>query len=113
MKVFTIDLDKTRTLRFEHRFLREAEALALKETGQGITALLQSQAVFFAVPLLLWAGLRHEEPTLSRQKAETLMAEHAGGFEAATMTVLEAFSESGLFSKGGAEGNARRATAPQ
>ena len=69
----TVELDKTRIIRFTNSALKQAEMIALKETGISITKLLQGQAMFYVIPLLVWAGLRREDPSLTRNMVETLI----------------------------------------
>lgn len=99
-----IELDRTRTLHFTNSALKQAEMIALKETGASITKLLQEQAMFYVVPLLLWAGLRKEDPGLTRARVDTLTESRLTECGEA---VAEALERSGIFA--GEPGNVARA----
>ena len=70
-----IHLDRLRNLRFDINAFADAEALmggSVLEILGNETGLLR----FSVQRALLWAGLKHEDPSLTPQKVGSLMQEH-------------------------------------
>lgn len=59
-----------RELRFDVNALADFE----QETGMGFPQLMQTKAVYAATRALLWAGLKHEDPSLTVDRVGEYMA---------------------------------------
>lgn len=99
----TIRLDKSRNLLFNFNAICELE----EEIGRPITHLQDSNIGFREIRALLWAGLRHEDPSLTIEDAGNLINE-AESIQYVTETVVEALAL-GLGTKQGEEsGNGQK-----
>jgi len=93
---------KKRTLRFDINALADFE----QETGMGFGQLMATRAVFATARALLWAGLKHEDRTLTVEKVGTLLGKYvqAGGrIDQALTVAFEAANEQGAFGDNTAE----------
>jgi len=61
MKTTTIELDKPRTLRYDLNALCAIE----EATGKPIAEALSAGSSFSAMRVIIWAGLKHEDPALT------------------------------------------------
>lgn len=87
---------KKRTLRFDINALADFE----QETGMGFGQLMATRAIFATARALLWAGLKHEDRTLTVEKVGTLLGKFvmAGGrIDEALSAAFEAAKEQGAF----------------
>ncbi len=91
--------DKPRNIRFDVNAISDLEELL----GMGVGEIVGNPKVsgFRTVRGLVWAGLKHEDPTLTPQKAGDLMQdfmERTGkGIDVIASTVSKAILESGAF----------------
>jgi hypothetical protein len=90
--------DKKRYFRFDINALADFE----QEVGMGFGQLMQMKAVFAATRALLWAGLKHEDRTLTVQKTGTLMQGFltaGGGIDELLGAAMMAAQEQGALGK--------------
>lgn len=95
----TIVLDRARRLKFDINALAEADDLL----RDGVSASIASGDVRISdVRTLLWAGLKWEDPRLTREGAGELLqsyVEGGGQLRAVTSSIIEALIASKLFSR--------------
>lgn len=87
---------KKRFLRYDINALADFE----QETGMGFGQLMATRAVFATARALLWAGLKHEDRTLTVEKVGTLLGKYVmggGGIDLALTAAFEAAKEQGAF----------------
>lgn len=90
--------EKTRFFRFDINALADFE----QEVGMGFSQLMGSRAVFAATRGLLWAGLKHEQRTLTVQAVGLMMQNfiQAGGDIGDLLAVaMDAASQQGAIGK--------------
>jgi uncharacterized protein YlxP (DUF503 family) len=91
--MFTLyQLDKARNLRFTTRALATIE----KKLNIKITKLDQNEIGINEIMVILWAGLQHEDQTLTVEKVMDLIDEYSS-YEEASEKISEGFENS--FSK--------------
>ena len=98
MRAVTIELGRPRRLRFDVNALADAE----ERLGMGLGRIMQQEASFALLRVLLWAGLKHEDRRLTPEAAGALLQQYiAGGGDLETVAarVMEAILASGLFSE--------------
>jgi hypothetical protein len=101
-------LDKPRRLRFDLDALKDLEA-AMGAMPLGTIHSQLGKLGLTAVCLALWAGLKHEDATLTPKLTTKILQSYLqGGGSISTVieTVSTAIDECGLFHAEGAEGNA-------
>jgi hypothetical protein len=103
-----ISLDRPRKLRFDLAAYRALEeAMDGKPIGLIIAQLPQFGVT--TIGLVLWAGLRHESPKMTRNEANRIVdtyIENGGDMMVLIRALNEAIDESKLFKNTNLEGNA-------
>jgi hypothetical protein len=94
-----IELDRVRHISFSVNAYRDAETVA----GMGIVAMVHPRNIGFkTIQALLWAGLRHEDPTLTLDGVGVLMdlwpLKNGRKFTDLEEIVVQAIEEHGWFS---------------
>lgn len=87
---------RKRSLRFDINALADFE----QETGMGFGQLMSTRAVFATARALLWAGLKHEDRTLTVEKVGTLLGKYVmrgGAIDIALSAAFLAAKEQGAF----------------
>jgi len=87
---------RRRNLRFDINALADFE----QETGMGFGQLMATRAIFATARALLWAGLKHEDRTLTVDKVGHLLGKYVqrgGAIDIALTTAFEAAKEQGAF----------------
>ena len=98
----SVDLEvggETKRLRFDFNALADIE----EKAGVGAAVLFSEQRMGFnAIRLLVWGGLRHQDPGLTTQRAGMIVKdyiEEGGTFEGLVVKIMEAINLSGLLPK--------------
>jgi hypothetical protein len=90
---------KKRFLKFDINALADFE----QETGMGFGQLMSTKALFATTRALLWAGLKHEERTLTIEQMGALLfkyiKEEGGSIDQALKAAFEAAAEQGALGK--------------
>lgn len=90
MKTTTIELDKPRTLRFDLNALCAIEDATGKSLSQAVSNTMSS------IRLMLWAGLKHEDPGLTLEQVGAMInPADAGLMEAVTNAFKDSLPDSG------------------
>ena len=105
-----IELDRPRRLRFDLRAIRDLEdAMGGKPVGR-IVGDLRNVGVT-AIVSTLWAGLKHEDPSLSQNLVTKILEQYleAHSIQIVIKAINQALNESGLLKRAGdeTEGNAQ------
>jgi len=85
-----------RNLRFDINALADFE----EKTGMGISKLMHTSAVYAATRALLWAGLKHEDPSLTTERVGEYMSlfiRSGRNVNELTMEAMAAAQEQGAF----------------
>lgn len=94
---------KKRFLMFDINALADFE----QETGMGFGQLMQTKALFATTRALLWAGLKHEDRTLTTNEVGRILfrfiREEGGSIDQALKAAFEAAAEQGALGKDIAE----------
>ena len=112
----TVDLEvggETKRLRFDFNALADIE----EKAGVGAAVLFSEQRMGFnAIRLLVWGGLRHQDPGLTTQRAGMIIRDYideGGTFEGLVVKIMDAISLSGLFPKETKETKEENPTGPE
>ena len=96
-KGIAVQYDKPRIMKFEFESIVDFERAA----GMALTAIDFSQMGFFLLQTIVWAGLKHEDATLTQSATgkllQKLITEKIKTFEEIGTDIQEALKESGLF----------------
>lgn len=87
---------KKRHLKFDINALADFE----QEAGMGFGQLMATRAIFATTRALLWAGLKHEDRTLTVEKVGTLIGkfiQNGGAVDACLTAAFQAAQEQGAF----------------
>lgn len=87
---------RKRSLRYNINALADFE----QETGMGFGQLMSTRAIFATARALLWAGLKHEDRTLTVDKVGDLLGQYVqagGAIDVALSSAFEAAKEQGAF----------------
>lgn len=101
MKGTTIRLDRERRLKFDANALADTE-----ERLGGLGKVIQQEASFALIRVLLWASLKHEDRGMTVERAGDLIQryiEDGGDLETLAATVIQAVLSCGLFRDAGDE----------
>ncbi len=94
-------VQKRRSFRFDINALADFEQV----TGMGFGQLMSTKAVFATARALLWAGLKHEDRTLTVEDAGRLLSryikEGKGSIDVVLTACFEAANEQGAFGETG------------
>ncbi len=73
--MITIELDKTRHLKFSINAISDADRVFRKEYGKSIAEFIQpgEPIIFDIARVILWAGLKWEDPSMTIEKAGDLI----------------------------------------
>lgn len=85
---------KKRNLRFDLNALADFE----QEVGMGFAQLMSSKAIFATARALLWAGLKHEDRTLTIERAGNLLTDyiqHGGAMDDVLSALFKAAMDQG------------------
>jgi hypothetical protein len=98
--VVSISLDKSRQLKFDIRACRELEM----QLGKPLGVVLQDITNFSvnAIVIALWAGLKHEDKSLTPGLTEKLFTKYVNDKKSMRMLIKklsDAMDETGLFQK--------------
>ena len=105
-----IELDKPRRLRFDLGAIRDLErAMGGKPVGEIVQELRQVGVT--AIVVALWAGLKHEDASLTQNLVTKILEEYLStkSIRPVLRAIDEALNESGLLKRAGdeTEGNAQ------
>ena len=88
---------KRRSLRYDINALADFEQL----TGMGFGQLMSTKAVFATARAFMWAGLKHEDRTLTIEYVGTLLSryikDHKGSIDEALTVCFQAAHDQGAF----------------
>ncbi len=96
MSIIEIELDKPREIRFDFNAIADVEL----ETGMGIGSLFSETNIGFnTFRVLLWAGLKHEDRSITKAKAGELIGNYlknGGSWTELGDKIFEAIEASGI-----------------
>ena len=102
--MYSVDLEvsgKTKRIKYDFNSIADIE----EKAGAGIAKLFAEDMIgFHTIRLLLWAGLRHEDPGITVQRAGQLikdMQEEGQSLEDIVGLMMEALTKSGIFGQAG------------
>ena len=97
-KEFVLD-NKTRRLKYDFNAIADIE----EKSGMGMAKIFSAEMMgLHIIRLLIWAGLKHEEPGITIQRAGMVirdMMEEGYSLESIMELVVDALSNSGVFPK--------------
>ena len=102
----SIQLDRPRKLRYDHNALADLDMALIRDFGKSLFAIFNSVdeetgvpfelAGFAGTRLLLWAGLKWEDPRLTVTGAGSLIGEFKGGLEGLMVLIWQTLVDCGV-----------------